>query len=975
MKKLRKIVCLALTLCLLLLPVGCSGKLRTPYGFSVDIEHLLTWKEIDDARTYDVRIVPVGEGETIEDTSRRESYSLALLPEGDYDISVRAVGGGNGKRQSDWSEPVSFHKDYETGLLYSLIHSNTEYEVTKVGRAEGEFTIESYYRGKPVTSIASSAFRSATQITSVTVGENVRRIGDNAFLQCTGLKKAVVPDTVTSIGTSVFENCALLEEVTMPAALTEIPAYTFAYCASLKSYDFSNTVRVGQYAFLGCSSLEKAEFSDSLTSLGSYSFSEASGLRSVKTGSGLKTLASYSFFNCTSLEEVELQPANGDTFTLGSSSFRGCTSLTRFTIPEGTAAIGEYCFYGDEKLVDIGIPRSVIAVGKFAFARTKAYENEAQKGNYVFIDGWALGGNETILEELTEVTADFFPEGAKGIANEAFRCISDDGTRVVSAHNLRSVVLRNSIRSIGLYAFSDCTALETVSTDVNDRTTPPGLERIGDYAFYNCTALRSVFWGEDINLGIRSALKEIGSYAFYGCAALHQNAYQRTMLIPSSVTEIGTQAFTDSGVFNDVESGPVTAGGWLLGIKGGFDSDDPGSGFTSITLEPGTTAIADYAFYNEQTLETISGVEDVSIIGTGAFWGCYALTDLTLSSAVREIRPYTFYGCMYLTTIGGFSPRLTSIGEYAFAFCSYFVDNDLRGLPLESIKERTFYGCSSLMGIQLSDSITSIGDRAFYGCASLVEVDIPDSVTSIGKAAFAKCYNLTRVEMPSSLRTVGESAFRECPSLAAVDLPATTETVGDYAFYGDTSLRDVTLGESVGSIGNYAFTGTAIETITIPASVKSIGTGAFAVCTSLSGVTIPATVEYLGESVFLGSPYVTVYTDATERPAGWETIWNSGFRPAVWGCELSEEGYVLSVTVDTGTVSDPNAIWGLAGPTRKGYLFLGWSKVPDGLENLIDPDSLTGVEAGTKLYAVWTELPDVPEEPETPETPETEGMA
>jgi len=55
------------------------------------------------------------------------------------------------------------------GLAYTLINSDTEYEVSKGTVTDGAVVIPATYEGKPVTSIGNSAFNGYTSLTSVTI--------------------------------------------------------------------------------------------------------------------------------------------------------------------------------------------------------------------------------------------------------------------------------------------------------------------------------------------------------------------------------------------------------------------------------------------------------------------------------------------------------------------------------------------------------------------------------------------------------------------------------------------------------------------------------------------------------------------------------------------------------------------------------------------------------------------------------------
>ena len=211
--------------------------------------------------------------------------------------------------------------------------------------------------------------------------------------------------------------------------------------------------------------------------------------------------------------------------------------------------------------------------------------------------------------------------------------------------------------------------------------------------------------------------------------------------------------------------------------------------------------------------------KSVTSIGNDAFYGCSALTSITIPDSV------------------------TSIGNQAFIYCKGLSSVTI-GNSVTSIGGGAFLDCSGLTNITIPDGVTSIGDNSFYGCSALTSIAIPDSVTSIGGGAFSGCSGLTSITIPNRVTSIGSTAFYGCSALTSITIPDSVTSIGGSAFIGCTGLTSITIPDSVTSIGGFAFNGcSGLTSITIPNSVTSIGDRAFYGCSGLTTVFYVGTEE------------------------------------------------------------------------------------------------------------------------------------
>lgn len=203
---------------------------------------------------------------------------------------------------------------------------------------------------------------------------------------------------------------------------------------------------------------------------------------------------------------------------------------------------------------------------------------------------------------------------------------------------LNSIILPNSIISIGVEAFNGCNDLKKIIL-------PEGLESIGMIAFQNCSALTSI--------DIPSSVKEIGEAAFSNCKGITSFKFPEgitkikdgifkgcsslaSINIPERVTSIG------QGVFNTCPLTKVEFPENLLSIG---SSSFSSCSLTSITLPKGIKDIGDGAFASNHKLTDVSLPEGITTISAEMFQDCSTLEKITLPSTIKMISTSAFKRC------------------------------------------------------------------------------------------------------------------------------------------------------------------------------------------------------------------------------------------------------------------------------------------------------------------------------------------
>ena len=424
--------------------------------------------------------------------------------------------------------------------------------------------------------------------------------------------------------------------------------------------------------------------------------------------------------------------------------------VRRLVVEDGVTSIGTEAFLSCNALESAELAGSVRTIGAQAFSGCSAMRTLVLEEGLTEIDGRAFFG----CAALTSLT---IPDSVTAVWGSAFH----------GCAGLTDIAIGHGLTEIGDSVFHGCSSLQSI-------TIPEGIISIHPYAFYGCFALMDVT--------LPDSLETIGVNAFGGCGKLH---------FLCNAGSAGAAYAEENGVAFGLLDGTAeenTLSGEYNGVQWSIDRKTCKLTLSAQGNMPAFQSVMDIPWakdVNKNYVHTATVSDGTTSIGALCFYGCEALTEVSVPTGVTSIGASAFNGCTSLPEIR-LPDTVTSIGAFAFCGCTALTDVTF-GAGVRTIGGHAFTDCSSLASVVIPNGVTNVLDFTFSGCLRMTDVTIPNTVTTIGAQAFAGS-GLTEAVLPATVTTVRSRAFADCAYLYSITFYAPNCDIGENICPGTTRI-------------------------------------------------------------------------------------------------------------------------------------------------------------------------------------------
>lgn len=503
--------------------------------------------------------------------------------------------------------------------------------------------------------------------------------------------------------------------------------------------------------------------------------STVAAIKSLKIPGNIESIDGLSLFWSVNLYTIEVDENNVKYASKGGVLFnktldtliaypmgRSVETTSAYVIPEGVKTIEQFAFTGYERKSLI-LPSTLETIKYCAFSYAYFEEITFPSGlktveNYgiynmpslkkaTFPKDAAFSSNNYLLDEckaLEELTAPADIYNKCYISSEAFKTLKITAGETVksisgSKKNLETLVLADTVKTIGKYAFRNLTKLSSVTFSAS-------LETIGEYAFDGCesltvfnapSSLKTIEYSAFANSGLETVTLNEGLESILG-KDNNLNAYPgpfentkiKTLKVPSTVKKVC--------VFGRISSLET------LYISADF--------LNSVYTRNGSTSVR-RLFLTGGSLSMIDLFDD--------------FYEVHFASGVTSTNTYTYKLYSNALIVNESNVQISVPDDYVGEY-----------VTSESAVTGKFVAENDL--IYYSYNGRKILVR-YTGEKTVIEASDLSGITDIYNPAFRNT-NITSVTLPSSVKNIGEKAFSSCKSLSTVYIPSSVERIAGYAF-------------------------------------------------------------------------------------------------------------------------------------------------------------------------------------------------